>query len=82
MKKKTSNLLKRQTIIYIVSTMSFVFLTSAFIIFFYFSNLSRDNQNKTISLATEKKIIELNNFFNSAENIVKEFQAYILVTLD
>ena len=82
MKKKTSNLLKRQTIIYIVSTMSFVFLTSAFIIFFYFSNLSRDNQNKTISLATEKKIIELNNFFNSAENIVKEFQAYILGTLD
>lgn len=82
MKRKTPDLLKRQTILYIVSTMSFVFLTSALIIYFYFSNLARDNQNKTISLATEKKIIELNTFFNSAENIVREFQAYILGTLD
>lgn len=62
--------------------MAFVFFISAFIIYFYFSNLTRDNQNKTISLATEKKIIELNTFFNSAENIVKEFQTFILGTID
>ena len=82
MKKKSSNLLKKQTILYIASTMAFVFFISAFIIYFYFSNLTRDNQNKTISLATEKKIIELNTFFNSAENIVKEFYGYIIGTLD
>lgn len=82
MKKKPSNILKRQTILYITSTMAFIFFISAFIVYFYFSNLTRDNQNKTISLATEKKIIELNTYFNSAENIVKEFQSYITGTLE
>ena len=82
MKKKSPNLLKNQTIIHITSTMAVIFLISASIIYFYFSKLNRDNQSKTISLATEKKIIELNTFFNTAENIVKEFQAYILGTLD
>ena len=62
--------------------MAFLFFISAFIVYFYFSNLTRDNQNKTISLATEKKIIELNTFFNSAENIVKEFETFILGTID
>lgn len=62
--------------------MAFIFFISAFIVYFYFSNLTRDNQNKTISLATEKKIIELNTYFNSAENIVKEFQSYITGTLE
>ena len=62
--------------------MTFVFFVSACIIYFYFSKLSRDNQNKTISLATEKKIIELNTYFNSTENIVKELHSYILSTLD
>ncbi len=62
--------------------MAFVYFLSAFVIYFYFSNLTRDNQNKTISLATEKKIIELNTFFNSSENIVKEFQAYIIGTIE
>ena len=82
MKKKASNSLKKQTILYITATMALIFFISAFLINFYYSNLTRDNQNKTISLATEKKITELNTFFNSAENIVKEFQAYILGTLD
>ena len=82
MKKKSLNLLKHQTIIYIASTMAVIFLISASIIYFYFNRLSRENQAKTISLATEKKIIELNTFFNTSENIVKEFQAYILGTLD
>lgn len=82
MKKKSLNLLKHQTIIYIASTMAVIFLISASIIFFYFNRLNRENQAKTISLATEKKIIELNTFFNTSENIVKEFQAYILGTLD
>ena len=62
--------------------MAFIFFITAFIVYFYFSNLTRDNQNKTISLATEKKFIELNTFFTSAENIVKEFQSYIIGTLD
>ena len=79
---KNSSSLRKQTILYITSTMAFVFFISAFIIYFYFSKLTRDNQNKTISIATEKKIIELNSFFTSAENIVKEFQVYILGTLD
>ena len=82
MRKKPANILKKQTILYITTIMAFIFFISAFIIYFYFSTLTRDNQNKTISLATEKKIIELNTFFNSAENIVKEFQAYITGTLD
>lgn len=82
MKKKPANILKKQTILYITSTMAFVFFISAFVIYFYFSNLTRDNQNKTITLATEKKVIELNTFFNSAENIVKEFQGYIIGTLN
>jgi len=82
MKNRSSNILKKQTILYIASTMAFVYFISAFVIYFYFSNLTRDNQNKTISLATEKKIIELNTFFNSSENIVKEFQAYIMGTIE
>lgn len=82
MKNRSSNILKKQTILYIASTMAFVYFLSAFVIYFYFSNLTRDNQNKTISLATEKKIIELNTFFNSSENIVKEFQAYIMDTIE
>ncbi len=82
MKKKPSNILKNQTILFITFSMAFLFFITAFIIYFYFSNLTRDNQNKTISLATEKKIIELNTFFNSAENIVKEFETFILGTID
>ncbi|WP_022931419.1 hybrid sensor histidine kinase/response regulator [Treponema bryantii] len=82
MKNRSTNILKKQTILYIASTMAFVYFLSAFVIYFYFSNLTRDNQNKTISLATEKKIIELNTFFNSSENIVKEFQAYIMGTIE
>lgn len=82
MKYKSSNVLKKQTILYIASTMAFIFFISTFISYFYFSKLTRDNQNKTISLATEKKIIELNTFFTSAENIVKEFQTFILGTID
>ena len=62
--------------------MTLVFLISATVIFLYFNKLNQENQSKTISLATEKKITELNTFFNTSENIVKEFQAYILSTLD
>lgn len=82
MKKKPHNLLKKQTITYIILSMAAAFLVTAIILLFYFSNLSRENQTKTIYLAADKKKLELNTFFNSAENIVKEFQDYILGTID
>ena len=82
MRKKAVNLLKNQTILCIVLSMTFAFTVTASILLFYFSNLSRDNQTKTIYLAADKKKLELNTFFNSAENCVKEFEDYILGTLE
>ena len=82
MKRKAFNLLKNQTILCIVSSMAIAFILTAGLLLFYFDNLSKTNQNKTILLTAEKKSLELNDFFNSAETIVKEFQNYILSTLD
>ncbi len=82
MKKKSLNLLKNQTIISIIASMTFAFIVTSIIFLSYYGNLSKSNQSKTIYLATEKKKIELNHLFNSAENIVKEYQDYILLTLD
>ena len=82
MKQKSQNLLRNQTILTLSISMFFTFIVTASILLFYFDNLSRDSQTKTIYLTAEKKKIELNNFFNSAENIVKEFQDYILTNLD
>ena len=62
--------------------MAFTFIITATILLFYFDNLSRDSQTKAIYLTADKKKLELNSFFNSAENIAKEFQKYILSTLD
>ena len=62
--------------------MAVAFFATAFILLFYFSNLSRDNQTKTIYLVNDKKISELNTFFNSVENMVREFQDFILGTID
>ena len=82
MKKKSKNILRNQTIITLIASMAFSFIITATILLFYFDNLSRDSQTKAIYLTAEKKKTELNSFFNSAENIVKEFQNYILSTLD
>lgn len=82
MKKKSQNLLRNQTILTLSISMFFTFIVTASILLFYFDNLSRDSQTKTIYLTAEKKKLELNNFFNSAENIVNEFQDYILTNLD
>lgn len=82
MKKKPHNLLKKQTIFYIITCMALTYIITATILLSYFSGLSRDNQSNTINLAAEKKILELNSFFNSAENTVKEFQNFILSTID
>ena len=82
MKKKSQNLLRNQTILTLSISMFFTFIVTASILLFYFDNLSRDSQTKTIYLTAKKKKLELNNFFNSAENIVNEFQDYILTNLD
>ena len=82
MKKKSQNLLRNQTILTLSISMFFTFIVTSSILLFYFDNLSRDSQTKTIYLTAEKKKLELNNFFNSAENIVNEFQDYILTNLD
>lgn len=82
MKKKPINLLKHQSIFAIILNMALAYIVTASILLLYFSNLSRDNQTKTIYLAADKKKIELNSFFNSAENIVHQFEDYILSTLD
>ena len=82
MKKKPHNLLKKQTIFCIITCMALTFIVTASLLLFYFRSVSKDNQSKTIYLAADKKKLELNSFFNSAENIVKEFQSFILSTLD
>ena len=82
MKKRNINHLKNQTILFILFSMAFAFIATAGILLFYFDNLSRSNQTKTIYLTADKKTLELNSFFNSAEDIAKEFQEYILATLD
>ena len=80
--KKSKNRLRNQTIFTLVSSMAFTFIVTATILLFYFDNLSRDTKNQTIYLTAEKKKSELNSFFNSAENLAKELQDYILTTLD
>lgn len=82
MKKKPHNLLKKQTIFCIITCMSLAFIITTSLLLTYFSSVSKENQTKTFYLASDKKTLELNSFFNSAENIVKEFQDYILSSLD
>ena len=82
MKEKSSILLKSKTLVFIISTMAVSFLVTVAILLSYFSVKLRDNNTKTIGIASEKKTLELNNFFNTAENITNEFQDYILTNLD
>ena len=82
MKEKSSILLKSKTLVFIISTMAVSFLITAAILLSYFSVKLHDNNTKTIEITSEKKTLELNYFFNTAENITKEFQDYILTNLD
>ena len=82
MKKKQDNLLKNQTISVIVSSIALTFFITASIFFFQSHKLLKENYINTLSIAADKKTLELNTFFNSAEYIIKDFQKYILNTID
>ncbi len=82
MKRKPVTLLRNQTIIFLALSMALAFIVTASIFIYYFDNLSRENQTKSIYLAADKKVQELNNFFSSAENTVRELQDFILSTFD
>ena len=82
MKNKTPRLLKNQTIFCIIISMALAFIVTASTILIYFNKLTLDTQKQTITIAVEKKILELNTFFNTAERISGEFQDYILETID
>ena len=67
MRKKSLNLLKNKTIIWIVTSMALAFIVTAASLMFYFTNLIRDDFTNSISISAEKKVLELNYFFNSAD---------------
>ena len=82
MKRKPVTLLRNQTIIFLAFSMALAFIVTASIFIYYFDNISRENQTKSIYLAADKKVQELNSFFSSAENTVRELQDFILSTFD
>ncbi len=82
MKKKSLNLLKNQIIIWIICTIFFAFVLTSSIFFIRYNKILQTSYTNTIFLAADKKALELNTFFNSAENITKELENYILSTLD
>ena len=82
MKKHSVNLLRNQTIIFIISSMAMAFLVTVLNFLFYFNNLTRDNQTKAIYLSVEKKTLELNTFFNSANKLLNDAKSDILTLSD
>ncbi len=82
MKQKSIKKLKTQTVLILISSMLFAFLVTAASIIIYLNNLTLDNQATAIKLAAENKKLELNTFFNWAENTVHSFENYILDTID
>ena len=82
MKKKSSNLLKNQTILWIIISIALTFCVTAAFLLFQYHSLLKQSYTKTIYIAADKKTFELNSFFNSAEKIVNDFENYILNTLD
>ncbi|MCR4952784.1 MAG: hypothetical protein K6A43_01810, partial [Treponema sp.] len=82
MKKKSQNLLRNQTFITIIANMAVAFFITTAILIVYFNDYVGKNQTKIIYLSAEKKLLELNSFFNSAENIVNQYEDFILQTLD
>ena len=82
MKNNSTSLIKHKTIFWIIASMTFVFLVTAASILQYANTLTIDAQSQTLKLAAGNKKLELNNFFNSAENTIKGFENYILETID
>ena len=82
MKKKSQNPLKNQTITFLITFILLAFLVIITITFSFFNYSSHNNHTQIISIASEKKRIELNSYFNAAEKIVNEFEDYIQLTLD
>ena len=82
MKKKSLNPLKNQTISFLITFILLAFLVIITITFSFFNYSSHNNHTQIISIASEKKRIELNSYFNAAEKIVNEFEDYIQLTLD
>ncbi|SEQ78182.1 Signal transduction histidine kinase [Treponema bryantii] len=82
MREKSSNLLKNQTVILILSSIALTFLVTALILIAQSHTLLLKNYTNAIYLESEKKSLELNYFFNTAEDIVAGWKKYILMNLD
>ena len=82
MKKKSRNRLRNQTIILIVINMSLAFFCTAGLMLYQYHSLLKRNFTHTVFLTADKKIIELNNLYNEAENLAKEYADYILQSFD
>ena len=82
MKKKGYSLLKNRTLIFLIVGMSITFIITSSIFLYQYFNYVMNNFSKNVSLVADKKVLELNYFFNSAENIVKEYEEYILKNFD
>jgi len=63
MKKKSSNLLKNQTILWIIISIALTFCVTAALLLFQYHNLLKQSYTKTIYIAADKKTFELNSFF-------------------
>ncbi len=82
MKKASLNLLKTQSIITIICCMTFAFLTTASILLSQYYSIIKENYKNTVYIAADKKVLELNTFFNTAEAIAKDCENFILDNLD
>ncbi len=82
MKKKLTNLLRNRTILWIVLSITLTFLITSISLLSQSHKLLNQNYKNIITLESERKNLELNYFFNSAENLAKQYQSYILENLD
>lgn len=82
MKTNSKKLLKTQTIAGIIISMFLAFLFTSLPLLIHSHFMLRKNYTNTIFLEAERKTLELNNFFNSAERIVHNYSDYILNNLD
>ena len=82
MKKKSSNLLRKQTVIWTTTSLVLTFLVTSLILIAHSHSLLHRIYTNTIILETDKKTLELNNFFNDSQILVKSYEDFILDTLD
>lgn len=82
MKKKFTNILRNQTILWIVLSITLTFLVTSLTLISQSHALLSQNYKDIITLESERKNLELNYFFNSAENLAKQYYSYILENLD